>query len=387
MSTTIPFHGQPNPARRTLRITAKALPEHSRVHNKSLVLQTLFHRGSMSRADLARESGLTRVTVSDLISELSADGIVETLGTREGTRVGKPATLIGIRTDTFHIVAIDLSADDCFLGAVMDLHGTIIHRDETPIDGTSGEDALELAVELCRRLTASTTVPLLGIGVGTPGIVDHDGVVREAPNLDWYGLDLAARFRAEFHSPVYIGNDANAAALGVHTFQETAGLSLMVVAIKHGVGAGLIIGGALVEGEQFAAGEIGHIVVDEDGELCACGRRGCLELLISAPQLKQRLRGIETHVMARDAILGEAGRSLGIALAPVISALNLNEVVISGPAHVYQAAFLDAALATIRVRTLSAVSNGLDLHMAHRGEDLVLLGAAVLVLSAELGVS
>ncbi len=387
MDITAPLPSRPNPASRALRVTAKALPEHSRLHNKSLLLQTLFHRGAMSRADLARESGLTRVTVSDLVGELAAEGIVETLGTREGPRVGKPATLVDIRTNAFHIVALDLSADDRFLGAVTDLRGTIIHREDAAIDGKTGEEALELAIELCRKLMELTTHRVLGIGIGTPGIVDHEGVVREAPNLGWYGLNLSARMATAFGTPVYVGNDANAAALGVHTFRETRGLSLMVIAIEHGVGAGLIIGGALVEGEQFAAGEIGHIVVDENGDLCACGRRGCLELLISAPRLKHRLRGIENHVMERDAILGEAGRALGIALAPVISALNLNEVVISGAPHLYQAAFLDAALATIRVRTLSAVSNGLDLHMARGGEDLVLLGATVLVLSAELGVS
>jgi hypothetical protein len=88
-----------------LRVTAKSLPQHTRAHNRSLVLQTLWRQGSMSRADLARESGLTRPTVSGIVQELADDGVVTELGLREGARVGKPATLVGVRPDSFHILA------------------------------------------------------------------------------------------------------------------------------------------------------------------------------------------------------------------------------------------------------------------------------------------
>lgn len=372
-------------SRRALRVTSKALPEHNRFHNRSLLLQTLFHKGSMSRADLARESGLTRVTVSDLVSELSTEGIVEDLGTRGGARVGKPATLVGIRPDAFHIISLDLSSDERFVGVVVNLRGEILHRAESHVEGKVGEDAVALVIDLYRRLVELASVRILGVGVGTPGIVDDQGVIHEAPNLGWYGLDLRARLADEHGGPVYVGNDANAAALGVHTFHEASDRSLMVITIEHGVGAGLIIGGALVVGDQFAAGEIGHLIVDEEGELCACGRRGCLELSLAAPHLRERLRRADAG--DRVAILGDAGRSLGVALAPIISALNLNDVVLCGPTELLDGPLLDAARDTIRIRTLSAVSNGLDMRLAPGGEDLRLLGAAVLVLSAELGVS
>lgn len=385
MAAPILSRGHGTTAHRALRVTSKSLPEHNRAQNRSLVLQTLFRMGAMSRADVARESGLTRVTVSELIRELAEDGTVKELGHRSGSRVGKPATLVDIDAEASHIIALDLSAADRFAGAIIDLRGNVLERAEVAVEGKLGEEAFALVVELCERLTSVATTRILGIGVGTPGIVDHEGVVREAPNLGWYGLRIAERLAAKFGTPVYAGNDANAAALGVHTFRETSGLSLMVITIEHGAGAGIIIGGALVEGEQFAAGEIGHVVVDEQGDLCACGRRGCLELAIAVPRLKKRLSGASPQ--SRETILGEAGRALGIALSPVISALNLNEVVLSGPVEIIQGPLLEAALATIRTRTMSAVSNGLNVQVAHGGEDLVLLGAAVLVLSGELGVS
>jgi predicted NBD/HSP70 family sugar kinase len=385
MDSTIPSLDTAAPARRALRVTQKSLPEHNRLQNRSLILQTLFHEGVMSRADLARETGLTRVTVSDLVAELVLEGIVEDLGTRGGARVGKPATLIGIRPDAFHIIALDLSSDERFVGVVVNLRGAVLHRAEAYVAGKTGEDAVGLVTGLVARLMELTTVRILGIGVGTPGIVGHDGIVQEAPNLGWYDLNLAARIRTVHSGPIYVSNDANAAALGVHTYRETTGQSLMVVTIEHGVGAGLIIGGALVEGEQFAAGEIGHLVVDEDGELCACGRHGCLELSVAAPHLRARLR--DAAEADRETVLSEAGRSLGVALAPIISALNLNDVVLSGPVDLLEGPLLDQARRTVDLRTLSAVSNGLAMRIAPGGEDLVLLGAAVLVLSAELGVS
>ncbi len=385
MHVTAPSRESLPPSRHALRVTSKALPEHNRFHNRSLILQKLFHEGAMSRADLARESGLTRVTVSDLVAELSAEGIIEDLGVREDVRVGKPATLVGIRPDAFHIISLDLSSDEKFVGVVVNMRGEILHRAEAHVEGKVGEEAIALVIDVYRRLSELSTVRILGVGIGTPGIVDNSGVIQEAPNLGWYGLDLGERLSAEFGGPVHVGNDANAAALGVHTFHEASDRSLMVVTIEHGVGAGLIIGGALVVGDQFAAGEIGHLIVDEDGEACACGRRGCLELSLAAPQLRQRLASAVST--SRTAILTDAGRSLGVALAPVISALNLNDVVLCGPAELLDGPLLDAARDTIRSRTLSAVSNGLDMRMAKGGEDLRLLGAAVLVLSAELGVS
>jgi len=237
----------------------------------------------MSRADLARKSGLTRVTVSDLVTKLTADGTVEERGPREGTHVGKPATLIDIRTDTFHIIALDLSADDRFVGGVINLRGTILNRAEVAIDGKSGDAALTLVTALCTTLTEAAAVRILGIGIDTPGIVDDDGsCARPQPRL--VPPDLARHISAVCGAPVYVGNDANTAALGVHTFREASDRSIMMVGtIEHGGGAGLIIGGALVQGEQFAAGEIGHVVVDEDGARCVCGRRGCLELSVAAP--------------------------------------------------------------------------------------------------------
>jgi predicted NBD/HSP70 family sugar kinase len=366
-------------------LASKSLPEHNRRNNRALVLQHLFHTGPMSRADLARESGLTRVTIGDLVAELTGEGVVHEVGQRAGARPGKPATLVEIDADAAHIVALDLSPADGFVGVVMNLRGEVQHRLVQQLASAMGESAIEKVLQLVAGLLHAAQRPVLGIGVGTPGIVDHAGVVRQAPNLGWYDIDLGARIRRVFDHPVYVANDANAAVLAVRTFGGAPGTSAMVVRIEHGVGAGLVIGGALVEGEQYAAGEIGHVVVHENGERCACGRRGCLELAVAAPHIRRRLEAAGED--AREQVLTEAGHALGVAMSPVISMLNLNHVVLSGPADLIGGALIERARQTIRERTMSAVSNGLEVRAASGDEDLALMGAGVLVLSGELGVS
>ncbi|KQO94460.1 ROK family transcriptional regulator [Leifsonia sp. Leaf264] len=374
-----------------LRPTAKVLPEHARGHNRSLVLQTLYRASGQSRADVARETGLTRVTVSDLVAELIAEGLVVELGQREDARPGKPATLLDFDHGAFQIVAVDLSDDSVFRGAVLDLGGTIQARDEIALAGSTGAEAIAKVLELADRLVAAATAPLLGIGVGSPGIVDLGGVVLTAPNLRWTSVDLHAVLAERFEVPVLVANDANAAVYAEHSFGGVEG-DIMLIKVGHGVGAGLLVGGRPLFGATSAAGEIGHVVVGTDGgPLCACGKTGCLEAWLAAPRLAARIAAITaTGAEAdaeRDTVLREAGRRLGIILAPVVGALDLSEIVLSGPAELLEGPLATAAIETIRTRTMAEFTGSLTVRMTTQGQDIVLRGAAVMVLSGQLGVS
>ncbi|MGX5696939.1 ROK family transcriptional regulator [Agromyces soli] len=372
-----------------MRPTGKVLPEHARRHNRSLVLQTLYSAGAQSRADVARETGLTRVTVSDLVAELMEEGLVVELGQREDARPGKPATLIDVDRGAYRIIGIDVSGHRVLRGAVLDLSGTILERAELPLGGATGERAFELVAELGARLIALATAPVLGVGVGTPGVVNPLGSVCSAPNLGWTDLPLQARLAARFGLPVHATNDANAAVLAEHGAGDVD--DLMLVKIGHGVGAGLIVGGRLVTGAGFASGEIGHVVVGTDGgPHCVCGKDGCLEAWLSVPRLTAQLEALGVagdDDEARTEVLGEAGRRLGIVLAPVVGALDLREIVLSGPAHLLDGPLLEATVETLRTRTMAEQTRDLRLRMTAHGQDIVLRGAAVMVLSGELGVS
>lgn len=382
--------------RPTLRPAAKVLPEHARANNRSLVLQHLFHEGPVSRADLARATGLTRVTVSDLVGDLLTEGLAAELGVRTEGRVGKPATLVGVRTEAFQVVAVDLTAEAHMHGAVLDLAGMILHRASAPVEGRTGARAVEALREFCASLVAAATRPVLGVGVGSPGVVDPDGTVLQAPNRGWYDTPLARTLEDALGLPVHVANDANTACLGELTYGGSTGRGLMVVTVGEGVGSGVVIDDALVQGDGYAAGEIGHVTaVDERDDVdhapvgrpqaCACGRTGCLETVLSVPALRRRVAGLEPHAAAT--ALAAVGRRLGVVLAPVVSTLNLSEVVLSGPPELLDGPLREAALATVRERTMPVVGSRLRLRMTTLGEDGALSGAAVLVLAGQLGVT
>lgn len=388
-------------AGRLLRPSAKVLPEHARVHNRALVLQTLYGSGRQSRADVARSTGLTRVTVSDLVAELMADGLIVELGPREAlpsetVQRGKPAILLDIDRAAFTIIGIDLGGHSMFRGAVLDLAGRILYEAELPLaelvlaersDGAAGcgAAAVERSIELIETLIGHATAPILGIGVGSPGVVDGAGTVLSAPNLGWENEPLQARLAERFSVPVAVMNDANAAVLAEHSFGEAEG-DLMLVKLGQGVGSGLLLGGVQFFGSHSAAGEIGHVVVDPDGEPCRCGKSGCLETWLAIPRLQAKLVTATTSA-ARDAVLREAGERLGIALAPIVGALDLDEIVLSGPAGYLAGALVDATDAALRARTMAPVGGELTLRLSDLGDDIVLRGAAVAVLSRQLGFS
>lgn len=378
IAPTLPFTGRPTPRRQG------ATPGDARQHNRSLVLHTLYATGPLSRADVARITGLTKVTVSGLVAELVAEGLVRELGQQESQRPGKPAILVDLARDDFAVIALDLSDHRRMRGAVLDLDGTILARQEVLRDDATGDAACTLTVELALSLQAKARVPLLGLGVGTPGVVDDDGVVRTAPNLGWVELPLRAILEDRIGIPAVVANDANVAALAEYSFGETSD-NFILLTVGHGVGSGLVVGGRPVVGNHFASGEIGQVMVGTDLGLDApYSRDQVLEHWLSVPSLTAALADADAG--ERERILREAGQRLGIALAPVIGVLNLAEVILSGPPGLIEGTLAEAALEILRRRTMPQSHRDLVLRTSTQGEDLVLRGATATVLRDRLGV-
>jgi predicted NBD/HSP70 family sugar kinase len=370
-----------SPVRRALRPSGRLLPEDTRRHHRALLLQLLFRHGPASRADLARASGLTPVTVSDVVGNLVAEGLLRESAAPVQGRVGKPPVLVQLAEEARQIVAVDLSADGVVSGALLNLSGDVQERRARPLEGRRGAEAVALVHDLVGELVSAATRPVLGIGVGTPGVVDAAGVVVDAPNLGWHGTPLAEGLRAAYDVPVFVANDANTAVLGEHTFGDAGDGGLMLVRVGTGVGAGLVLEGALLHGHRSAAGEVGHVVIDPLGAECACGRRGCLETVLAAPRLRERLAADGPDGLAA------VGEQVGVALAPVVGTLNLHELVLSGPLELLDGPVLGAVDRTIRERLMPVSGEELVVRTSALGDDVVLVGAAVLVLSGQLGVS
>lgn len=370
----------------TDRRGAAALPSHGRAHNLSLLLSTLHSQGPLSRAELSRRLGLTRVTVSDLVAELLGRDHVVELGPDGTGRPGKPAILVDLNRHGLQIVGLDLAEATQLRAAVMDLDGTVLTRMETPLAGETGERVLDLVLDLADRAVAAATAPLLGIGVGTPGLVDQEGVVLTAPNLAWSDVPLSRLLRERTGLPTLVANDADAAVMAEYTFAD-GGDDLLLIKVGRGVGAGLVVAGRRLRGHHFAAGEIGHVTVGTDGgDVCGCGKRGCLETWLAAPRLQAALAGAASAEEC-ESVLRTAGDRLGIAMAPVVAALDLSEVVLTGPSDLLGGPLLDAVEQTIASRLLRQSGPRVRFRLAEDPQEITLRGTAVLVLSTQLGVA
>lgn len=361
----------------------KARPEDARRINLALVLQTVYNDPELSRADIARATGLTRVTVSDLVAELIGSDLVWEAGLSSVSRPGKPATLLGFNATARDILSLDLSAPDTLIGAIVSLRGVPQRVIRRSLSGSVGEGAVDAVIAFARELAGASSRPILGLGVGTPGTVDETGNVLSAPNLEWRNVPLQRLLSDELGLAVHVENDANAAVLAERRFGAGSD-DLVRIHLSRGVGAGLLVAGDLVHGASRAAGEIGHVVIDDQGPACSCGKRGCLETWVSLPALTAK---IAARPAAREQILTEAGQRLGSALSPVVGMLGLRDIVIGGPADFVDGPLLQATRDTIHDRTRSEFSAAPSLRASALGEDAVILGAAALVLLHTLGVS
>lgn len=242
---------------------------------------------------------------------------------REGR--GKRSQVLAIDTDFWRIVSIDLSNPKLAKGALADLSGRIVDRTELPADnGCSVDDV----ISLCKQLIASTPLPILGIGIAVTGIVEPDGVVRKSVHLEWNELPLKTEVENATGVPTLVGNDTNAALVAERFFGDCSPNS-MLISIGRGVGAALCLNDVIIEGSSSTAGEIAHVVVDPNGPTCECGKRGCLESLVSDDRLQER---IAQDPASRTRILAEAGALLGRVMAIPAGLLDLRDISIYGAA-------------------------------------------------------
>jgi N-acetylglucosamine repressor len=392
----------------------KTTQEDSKIHNSRLILKTIYDHHSISRVGISRLTGLTRTTVSENVNQFIKESLVIETGTSPSSG-GKPAILLRVVDDARHLIGIDLASSE-FRGAVVDLRGNILHRIHWPVQDRDGDLALALVYKLIEQLLSLADRPILGIGIGAPGLMDpYQGAALNAVNLDWHALPLGDMLREQFKLPIYIANDSQLAALAEYTFTTQKNITnLILINLSQGVGAGIVLGGKLFYGDNFGAGEIGHVRVMDGGERCRCGNHGCLETLISSRALVKRARDIARQYpqtilnqlsLSPDAIdpeiifqaceagdaavlamVDEVGRYLGSAIAYLVSALNVNQIVIGGSLARFGDRLIQAVKRQVDQGTLPALARETHIIASDLGEDMVILGAASLLLGQEMGV-
>ncbi len=371
--------------------------------NRLSVIETLYQHPATSRFELARRTGLSRATVSNLVEELRTAGVVEEHeqpGERPRTS-GRPPILLTLVPDAAFAVGLDFGHEHIRV-AVCDLSGASVADDWSPAEvDYAPTESLDLARELVHGALEAAGVDeerLLGVGMGlaapinsTTGELAADGIMP-----GWREIRPAAEMEARLGVRVQLENDANAGALGETAFGAGRGVNdLIYVRLSAGIGAGLILDGKPYRGHSGFAGEIGHIVVDPSGPICRCGNRGCLESIASPVavaaflerstrrdvSIARLLELVRTGDRGASRAVADAGEAIGRALTSFVNALNPELIVVGGELASAGGPLLEAIATAVERHSVPPAAVGLRIVAGELGERAEVLGAAALILA------
>ena len=346
--------------------------------NRSVLLRLIRSQPDLSRARLAALSGLTKSTVSALVRELLDEHWLTEAAAPVATQsMGRPSTPLNIDTTKRVLIGIEIAVD-CLRLVCVSLGGVILTHTEEPLTHPCPAQACQQLVRLVQLLSRQLEekqLLLTGVGVCLPGAVDGvSGLVRLAPNLGWRDVPFMAMLAAELAktglapAQIYLQNDADAAALGEYEFGGSGDDSLIFINCDVGVGAGIVLNDRLFAGFRGTAGEIGHSILQVDGPLCSCGRRGCAEAFIGA-----RALGNQQAVV-------KGGQYLGVLLQNLDAMFNPHAIVVGGRSSIDHPSLLETARTTQQAYAQVAGLQSPDVRAARFGVLAAAVGAAALVL-------
>ncbi|MET4642102.1 ROK family transcriptional regulator [Streptomyces sp. NPDC006539] len=315
--------------------------------NLERVVRAVRMAGSLTQAEIARGTGLSAATVSNIVRELKDGGTVEVTPTSAGGRRARSVSLSG---DAGIVIGVDFGHTHLRV-AVGNLAHQVLAEESEPLDvDASSAQGFGRAERLVNRLIETTGISpgkVIGVGLGVPGPIDVESGTLGSTSIlpGWTGINPSEELAARLGVPVYVDNDANLGALGELVWGSGRGVKdLAYIKVASGVGAGLVIDGHIYRGPGGTAGEIGHITLDESGPVCRCGNRGCLETFTAARYVLPLLRPshgpdltMERVVqLAREGdpgcrrVIGDVGRHIGSGVANLCNLLNPSRVVLGG---------------------------------------------------------
>ena len=371
--------------------------------NTAAILNLLRLEGRLTRAELKRATKLSAATVSALVEDLIGDGLVEEVGAKPSSGAGRKAISLQINKDGGYVIGLSLG-NKHLICAVLNLHGQCIAESKTRIAAGNDSlaeqihDALSSCTSQVERLNADS---LKGIGIAAPGIIDERaGSVLYSSLLKLNEFNPRKPISAFFPGvPIKIVNDSNAAAFAEHYSGAGMGRSSLVyVTMNEGVGAGIVIDSRIHSGFGGAAGEIGHVSIDPNGEVCNCGQRGCVETYLTGPFLLSKgqayakevgteppkdfdemLARYETGEAWLEPIFGQAVEAARLTIAGIVQLVGPEVVVIEGWTN--RSPKLSAKLRTVLERSTFPVKFAPDrLLPSAFGEKGALFGSATLML-------
>lgn len=386
-----------------------------KAYNETGILDLIRIRQTVSRAELSKETGLSPTAIGVIVSSLLEKGYIHETGTGE-SKGGRKPVMLELKPDSYYSVGLDIDVDSIQF-VLTDITGRLVHEGSVPLAVNTAEGAV-IASESCindimSRFSISRE-RMLGIGISVPGMVDsisHRVVL--APNLGWEDEDPAGMLRERLQLPVYMENEAMSSAICENWIGACQKASNFVcVNIKSGIGAGIFTGGKPYRGTSGSAGEVGHIVVDENGPRCGCGNYGCLETMASTGRIVEKARKmvrqgvvsslndfenvdeltLENIVSAARAgdgaamnLLDETARYLGIALSNLVNTLNPSRIVLGKDFTVYGDLVMGTLRSVIDGKALKRPASNVELLISEKGDRASTLGAAIIPLKKLFG--
>jgi glucokinase len=322
--------------------------------NRTAILELIRRSGVTSRIAIAKTLKVSMPTVMRIVDELICEKFVQDVGEKEWSG-GRKRSLIKLNTSEHLTIGLDLGGTK-FYGAVTDLGGRILFERKLSKHSSKGEESYHLAASLITELlemAQGTGKSIMGIGVGAPGVTFHDkGIIEWAPSLEWSYFPLKERLQSQFHLPVIVDNDVNLSALGEIWFGVGSDKSnLVFINIGTGIGAGVVIDGALYRGAREMAGEIGYLIPGREYLNHQYPGFGALELLAAGTGIacragnvmRQMKNGSPDEITAEEVfdacrkkedwaveIINETLDYLAITVAAVITFFDPEVIVLSG---------------------------------------------------------
>jgi len=314
--------------------------------NRAAILRLIGLSGPIARTSIAKRLGLSPATVTSITRELIESGIVRTAD-RAPSRGGRPALLLEIVSRSAHAFGVKI-APDHLVGVLVDLDGDVIEQFEARLDLTAAHGFDAAVAVLGGWLDeAAAETPLLGVGLGVPGVVDSSSGRVTSPLIGWSDFALRDALQQELGIAVLVDNDVNTLATAERLYGRGRDVEdFITLTLGRGVGLGIVANGDIYHGHGGGAGEFGHVTAVVDGPVCSCGKRGCLEAVIGDPALVAIARGDGTigkrHGIAAlrrqadagdadaRAIFAEAATVLGQAVANLVNVLSPKLILVSG---------------------------------------------------------
>ena len=364
--------------------------------NRARIVSAVQQRGSLTQVELAGVTGLSPATVSNIVKELTGVGVLHTSPT---SRSGRRAQQVTLARNLGLVGGIHFGSRSLRV-AVADVAHRIVADQRMPLPADHRADAgLERASLLLTELVDSvgaTMSEMLAVGIGVPAPVDPETgrIVSVGVLRGWDGVSVSEVLQRRLGVPVWVDNDSNLGALAELRLGAARGKRhVAYLKVSHGVGSGMIIDGRLIHGRSGAAGEFGHITIDDNGPVCWCGNRGCLDALIGAPALLRMLEASHGHLTLSDVIsraqagdpgcrrvIADAGRLLAVGAANTCNLFDPELVVVGGRLAEAGPILLDTFRSVLAQRTLPTTAGPVEVVASELGTAAEVRGALALAL-------